>query len=172
MKIVLVGFIGVGKTEIGKALALLLGAPFFDVDGELETSHGVSVSEIIAKQGLENFRDTESEALDRIMGQVEDCVVATGGGTLARPANRSKIKQNGLPVWLQAKPETVWARVQNKPYVAPLFYTKQDPLAAIRAEMVRRERYYQEVAKITIAVDGKPPDLVGEEIKRAINFKD
>lgn len=163
-KIVLIGFIGVGKTAIGRALAALIKSSFFDVDKALEAKAGSSVSEIIA-QGMERFRDLESDALRELLSHPGSGIVATGGGTLTRPANRTLIKQSGRVVWLKAEPETIWKRVQGKPYVAPLFYTKQDPLMAIRVELGRRERYYQEAAEFSVAVDGKTPEKVAKEIE-------
>lgn len=168
MKIALIGFTGVGKTEIGAALAKHLGIAFCDLDNALEVKHSQTVTELISRHGMESFRDMESETLLELMKTQQSSVVATGGGTLLRPVNRSGLKNNATVIWLQAKPETIWRRVQNKNYVAPLFMTKQDPAAAIVMEMGRRQPNYEEIAQIVISVDGKTPDQIVGEITPAL----
>lgn len=168
MKISLIGFIGVGKTQIGKALSAALNLPFFDIDANLEASEGMPVSDIMAKKGTEGFRQMELQALKDHTDSSADSVISTGGGTLMHPPSRLIIKQNTYPVWLKADPETIWKRLRNKPHVAPLFYTHADPLMAIRSEIMKRERHYQEVARLTVSVDGKIPEVIAGEIKEVI----
>ncbi|MBI4063150.1 MAG: shikimate kinase [Elusimicrobia bacterium] len=164
MKIALIGFTGVGKTEIGKILAAHLGLPFRDTDNILEERYGQSVTQLIGQHGVERFRDMETEMLAQLLETDESCVLATGGGTLVRPANRTRLKNKTKTVWLRATADTIWRHVQNKPYVAPLFMTRQDPLVAITVEMNRRRSYYEEAAEIAIGVDGKTPLEIAQEI--------
>ncbi|MBI4370077.1 MAG: shikimate kinase [Elusimicrobia bacterium] len=170
MKISLVGFTGVGKTQVGRILAESLKIPFYDLDNILEVKTNQSVTEILGKYGIETFRDMESQALAELLNSTESFVIATGGGSLKRPTNRTHLRKNTKAVWLRGQPESIWHRIQDKPYVAPLFFTRQDPLMAIRIEMGSREMYYQEVSDITIDIDGKAPDIVAKEIRLALNL--
>ena len=169
-KVALIGFTGVGKTQVGLALSGLLGFPFFDLDAMLEKKNQMSVSGLIGRLGLERFRDEESAALLAALTQEGSAVIATGAGTLARPGNRSALASRARCAWLRAKPETIWNRIQDKPYVAPLFYTKQDPLQAISVEMAHRERHYREAAACEIAMDGKTPEAAAGEIRAALQL--
>ncbi|MBI2070484.1 MAG: shikimate kinase [Elusimicrobia bacterium] len=172
MRISLIGFTGVGKTQIGRVLADRLGSAFFDVDGAIENRTGQSVTELLGKYGVEEFRNLETQVIADLTEKNGSCVIATGGGTLNRPANRTRLKKATRAVWLKAKPETIWHRIQDKPYVAPLFFTRQDPLMAIRAEMSRREPQYEEVAEFAVEIDGKEPEEVAENIEKALTTKE
>ncbi|MEK7287488.1 MAG: shikimate kinase [Elusimicrobiota bacterium] len=171
MNLSLIGFTGTGKTEIGRLLAHRMECEFFDLDETLEAKANQSVSEFLKKYGVEKFRDMETEVLAEILTGAGPFIIATGGGTLIRPANRTRLKNSTTAVWLKAKPETIWSRVQDKPYVAPIFFTRQDPLMAIRIEMSRRELHYEEASHWAIDVDGKAPCAVAEEIKKRIEVK-
>ncbi|MBI4668579.1 MAG: shikimate kinase [Elusimicrobia bacterium] len=167
-KISLIGFTGTGKTEAGGLLAGLLRVEFIDLDKAIEAKQSLSITEIFAKHGVESFRAAESEALSALLEQDKALVVSTGGGTLSRPANRTRLKNMTTAVWLKAKPETIWRRVQGKPYVAPLFFTRPDPLMAIQVELGRRRPHYEEVARLSVQIDGKTPGQVAQEIYEAI----
>ena len=144
--------------------------PFYDVDDALEAASGKSVSELMALHGLEGFRDLETKTLREIMDRESGCVLATGGGTLNRPNNRFYVKKFGHVVWLEAKPETIWNRIKHKPYVAPLFYTRNDPLSAIRDELLRKHHYFAQIADIRINVDGKTAHQIAAEISASLSI--
>ena len=110
MRVYLTGFMGCGKTTVGRLLALRLGVPFVDLDGEIERRAGMTVREIFAGQGEPAFRQLEAELL-RETFNLPDVVVSTGGGTMVTEANARWIGANGLSVWLNPPFATIVARI-------------------------------------------------------------
>ncbi len=110
MRVFLTGFMGSGKTTVGRLLAERLGTPFVDLDAEIERGAGMTVREIFERHGEPAFRGMEAEALRGVLG-MPDVVVATGGGTMAVEANFRLIRANGLAVWLHPPFATIAARI-------------------------------------------------------------
>lgn len=110
--IVLIGFMGVGKTPIGLKLADKLKRKFVDTDKEIEASLGLKISEIFATHGEKYFRAKESEVIKRI-AQEEGLVISTGGGAVLDPGNIEALKKNGMIFCLTASPEAIYERVKN-----------------------------------------------------------
>ena len=108
--VVLTGFMATGKTEVGRKLAALLGAPFVDTDALVESATGRRIADIFAKEGEPHFRALEREAVERAC-DVEGAVVATGGGTLLDPENRRRLAAAGPVVCLTATPDELLRRV-------------------------------------------------------------
>ena len=111
--IVLVGLMGVGKTTIGRRLALRLGLPFVDADAEIETASGMTVSEIFARFGEAHFRDGERRVIARLIDGAPK-VVATGGGAFIQDDTRTLILARTLAVWLDADIATLVERVRRR----------------------------------------------------------
>ncbi|MFY9825356.1 MAG: shikimate kinase [Thermoanaerobaculia bacterium] len=110
MRVYLTGFMGCGKTTVGRLLASRLGVPFVDLDGEIERRAGMTVREIFAGQGEPAFRQLEAELL-RETSSFQDVVVSTGGGTMVTEANARWIGANGLSVWLNPPFASIVARI-------------------------------------------------------------
>lgn len=110
--IFLVGFMGSGKTTVGKLLAETLGLPFVDLDEEIEKQYGRTIAEIFQRSGEEEFRAMEEDALGEVASRPRS-VVALGGGTFTRTDNRLLIEEKGVSVWLQIDPETAWKRCRQ-----------------------------------------------------------
>jgi shikimate kinase len=115
--LVLFGFMGSGKSTIGRLAAAELKMPFIDVDAEIEHQQKSSISEIFEKQGETTFRDIESQLIEDL-SKKDGVVIATGGGAILRQQNVDHLKKNGIVVFLHADEETILRRTssnQNRP---------------------------------------------------------
>lgn len=160
--IILIGFMGSGKTTVGLKLSYRLRIPVEDTDKMIERREGRSISEIFAVEGEEYFRQQETALLKEISTRDYKRILSVGGGTPVRPENRSLLKQCGTVVYLRLRPETVHERLKgdtNRPLLQC-----EDPLERIRTLMDARKEAYEECADIVIDVDGLPT----EEILTAI----
>jgi shikimate kinase len=145
MKIYLVGFMGSGKTTIGRELATRIDAPFFDLDELIEAAEKMSIKELFAQRGEPYFRKRERDIL-RSTKHLEAAVIATGGGTFTFDENIQFIQSEGLSVYLSAPYALLRARVGDKTN-RPLF---NDDLSTHEL-YANRIRYYR-MSDITIDV--------------------
>ncbi len=135
MRIFLTGFMGAGKTSVGRRLAARLGWPFIDLDDEIEKVAGESVREIFDKVGEGGFREIEARVLAESMRQ-DPVVVATGGGTLTFPRNLAAARSAGLVVWLNPEFATLTRRIGGKGKTdRPLFRDEATVLALYRERL-------------------------------------
>ena len=114
--IYLVGFMGSGKTTVGRLLAHELGWSFSDLDDDIENSEGASVAQIFDTRGEEEFRKIEREAVRKRVDEVQrgkPMVIALGGGAFAQQANQALLTENGVPVWIDCPLERVKARLDG-----------------------------------------------------------
>jgi shikimate kinase len=113
----LVGFMGSGKSAVGRLLADELGWSFADIDQDIETEQGVSIAEIFDVRGEEEFRNIEREALRKRIRDVEcgrPMVLALGGGAFVDPANRKLLEERGVTVWLDCPFHRISARMEGQ----------------------------------------------------------
>ncbi len=116
-RIVLTGFRGTGKTEIGKVLSLQLNAPFIDTDEVIETKTGRSIPDIFHYEGEERFRSIEREVMASL--PKEDVIISTGGGVVCDPQNMEHLRRDSRVVLLVADLKTIEKRILNKPRPTP-----------------------------------------------------
>ena len=161
--IVLVGFMGSGKTSVGRELAKRLGWSFVDTDELIERMAGKSVPAIFQEDGEPYFRDLESEAI-RVAVGCPRAVLATGGGAVLRAENMALLKACGLVVLLDAEPEELYRRVVEEGS-RPLLEVP-DPLARIRELLEFRRPYYAQ-ADLRVDTTGRTVDEVVEQILEA-----
>lgn len=150
--IYLVGFMGSGKTTIGKALAAELGWPFLDLDDDIEASAGRSIASLFDEDGEDVFRDAEHAALAARVNQAgrgEPFVLALGGGAFTFERNRDLISGHGLSVWLDCSFETALRRVAGFEH-RPL---ARDPEKFRRLFESRRPAYSQATLRVPIHSD-------------------
>ncbi len=111
--LVLVGLMGVGKTTVGRRLALRLGLPFVDADDEIELAAGMSISDIFDRYGEAHFRDGESRVISRLLdGRLK--VISTGGGAFMHPVTRAKILNDATAIWIDADLHVLAERVSRR----------------------------------------------------------
>lgn len=137
----LIGFMGTGKTTVGRLLAEQLGFEFLDTDEQIETNTGKKISEIFAQQGEPVFRDLERQLVEQL-AQRRQTIISTGGGLPVNPANLANLKTHALVVCLWASPEKIYERVRNQDH-RPLL-KDPDPLAKIRTLLAVREPFYRQ----------------------------
>ena len=164
--IILVGYMGCGKTTVGKNLARLCELSFLDTDEFIEKQQGRSISEIFAVDGEAAFRDMETEVLrEMIAEKKEGFILSTGGGMPVREENRALLKQLGSVFYLKAEPETIYERVKGDTK-RPLLQC-DDPLSRIREMIAQRGPAYEDAAHQVIQVDEYKQQEIAEIIKKA-----
>jgi shikimate kinase len=167
--IVLVGFMGAGKTTVGRALADRLGWRFVDADEEVERRAGRGIAELFASDGEPAFRALEAEVVRDLVSMEDHRVIATGGGWAADPTRVPALPPAARAVWLRVSPEVAVRRAHGEGLshsspVRPLLEV-DDPLATARALLADREPGYA-AAGTRIETDGrKPGDIVGEIVR-------
>jgi shikimate kinase len=137
--IYLIGLMGAGKTTIGKQLAKALKIPFYDSDKVIEESTGVDIPTIFEFEGEEGFRDREQKTI-RKLTEMKGIVLATGGGTVLREANRALLKENGFIVYLQCSIERILERTRRDTQ-RPLLKT-ENPRERLQALLSQRHPIY------------------------------
>lgn len=159
----LTGFMGTGKTRIARPLAAALDWRWHDIDVLVEAEAGDSIPAIFRSGGEGAFRVLESQVVERLAEEA-NIVVATGGGTVLADANRELMRRRGFIVCLDARPETIAARVQAEEGAAerPLL-AGGDPLARIIAIKSERQPFYAQ-ADFIIQTDELTPDQVTHQV--------
>ena len=110
--IILIGFMGTGKTTIGRRVAGKLGMDFYDTDEYIKRCENMSVSEIVAKKGTKYFEGAQRFAVTNLC-ESENTLIATGGSTVSDERCRAALAKNGIFVWLKATPETIFENTKN-----------------------------------------------------------
>jgi shikimate kinase len=161
----LVGFMGTGKSSVGRLAAGTLHFTFIDTDELIENEVGQSVPEIFAKQGEAAFRKYERGVVQALASRRET-VIATGGGLVADPSNLASLKTHALVVCLWAAPETIWERVRAQSH-RPLLQGP-DPQARIRELLEQRESAYRQ-ADVLINTDFRTPRETVQQVVHHFN---
>lgn len=151
--LVLVGFMGCGKSAISRRLGEKLNYPVLDTDDLIEQQEEKKISSIFADQGEAYFRSLETRTLSAFMdGALRKHIVATGGGIVTSPVNLEMLAKLGYVIWLDAKPETVIKRVAESS-TRPLLQT-EDPAETIRRLSAERRPLYEQAANLRMETDG------------------
>jgi len=163
--IVLIGFMGAGKSSTGKALARKTGLPYLDTDEIVSARFGLSVTEIFTRLGEEEFRNAETGALRQLAGTVSGIIV-TGGGIVLRPENIEMLRKLGTVVSLEADAETLFDRI-SKRATRPLLLT-ENPRATL-VELLRvRDPLYRAAADARVDTSRLTHDEVADAILKRI----
>jgi shikimate kinase len=144
--LVLVGFMGSGKSSVGRILSSLTGFALVDTDTLVTQEAGQTVPAIFKQHGEEHFRALETRVLQTLVGRI-GLIVATGGGIITVEKNRQLLPQIGPVVWLDASPEHLYQRIKNSK--RPLLQTA-DPRRTVEELYRQREPLYRDAATIRI----------------------
>lgn len=152
IRIILIGYMGAGKTTVGKALAKELGVPFYDLDWYIESRMRKTVAQIFAEKGEEGFRKIEHSMLHEI-AEFEDVIVSCGGGTPCFFDNIDYMNQQGPVVYLKAEPEVLYKHLVMSKNDRPLLRGKssEELITFIREQLEKREPFYSK-ARYTLDV--------------------
>lgn len=161
--IILIGYMGCGKTTVGKSIVKLTKRTFADTDEMIVAQQGRSISDIFEKDGEDVFRAMETALLEKMIADGNDgLVISTGGGMPVREENRALLNKLGTVVYMRVKPETVYERIKGDT-TRPLLQC-DNPLERIREMIKSRGPAYEAAAEVVIDVDSLTQLEAAEEI--------
>ncbi|MDB5025792.1 MAG: shikimate kinase [Mucilaginibacter sp.] len=167
MKIFLIGFMGSGKTTLGRKLAARMNCEFIDLDHKLEQQVELSIAEYFSFFGEDAFRKLESEVLKKTI-YPDDVIVSTGGGLPCYFDNIDWMKANGKVVYIKLAPKILADRLESGKEERPLLQDKHDDdlVAFIEQRLAEREAFYSQA---TIIADGL--SLTAEKLEQILEVK-
>ena len=163
--IILVGLMGAGKSTIGRNLAKRLNKEFYDSDKVIEERTGVDIARIFEIEGEEGFRDREAQIIEELC-QLEDIVLATGGGGVLREQNRTNMKKYGQVIYLCTSAELLYSRIRFDKS-RPLMQTA-NPLETLRNLLKQREPLYKEVSDLVVMTGKQKANFLVKRIEDAL----
>ncbi len=161
-----VGLMGAGKTTVGRVLAKHLGKNFYDTDHEIERRTGVNIPLIFELEGEGGFRKRETSIIEEL-SQMDNIILATGGGAVLAAENRQYLKQNGTVIYLRANVNELWHRTRNDKS-RPLLQTA-DPRAKLEQLFKERDPYYREVANFIVDTGSQPVTTLVTHIENLLH---
>lgn len=159
--IVLIGFMGVGKSSVSRELHRVTGLPEIDTDRRIVEMEGCPISQIFAEKGEPYFRQLETDMIDEL-GTLSPGIISCGGGMALRDINVKKLRAIGDIVLLMATPETIYERVKDSTD-RPLLNGNMN-IPYIQGLMDKRRPFYEKAANVMVATDGKTVSEIAEEI--------
>ena len=164
--VVLVGMMGAGKSSIGRRLAQRLNLPFADADHAIESAAGMSIPEIFAQHGEEEFRKGERRVIARLLGDGQT-IIATGGGAFQSSETRERVAAQAVSVWLKADTDVLLRRVRKRSN-RPMLHT-DDPEATLKRLLLDRAPHYT-TATITVQSRDVPHDVIVDELLETLDL--
>lgn len=167
--IVLIGFMGSGKSTVGRELHQRLGYPLVDMDSVIEQRAGKPITAIFAESGEEAFRDMETRLLEELCEpDTPRKIISTGGGVIGREENRRLLRELGYVVWLSAPTHMILERT-GKNRDRPLLHTA-DPAARVAELLAVREPLYAVCAHLRVDTDGLDSDELAAGILESARY--
>lgn len=164
-RVLLIGMMGAGKSTVGRELAARTGWPYLDNDDLVHRARGLTAPEVLARDGVEELRAAEADALTLALGMPAPVVAGVAGGVVLDAALRARLVGAGVVVWLRARPQTLAVRVgrgEGRPWL------EGDPVAALRRLAAERDPLYAEVATLVVDVDGVSASTVAARVLAAL----
>jgi len=172
MKLFLIGYMGCGKSSLGRRLSKRLSMEFVDMDKAIEAEAGATIPEIFASEGEEAFRRREREMIARLGSGEGDRIIATGGGAPCREGNMEAINACGCSVYLKLPPSILSQRLCRHKEKRPLLTGKSDEEVAafVARTLAEREAYYLR-ASISIDCEGRSDDYIIDHLSHCLEMK-
>lgn len=164
--VILIGFMGCGKSTVGYRLSYKLKKCLIDTDQLIEQREGISISDMFARHGEAYFRRKETECISSLSKELGSRIVSLGGGTPMREENRGIIQSLGTVVYLKASADTIYSRVKHDTR-RPLLQC-ENPKSRIEELLAQRAPVYEQIADIVVEVDGKQIKQVVQEVAEAV----
>lgn len=164
--IILIGFMGCGKSTVGIRLSYRLRRVVEDTDKLIEKRVGRSISDIFKEEGEAAFRQMETKCLQELMTLKDERIISTGGGLPMKIENHELLKRLGTVVYLRISPGGVWERLKNDT-TRPLLQC-DDPMAKIEELLAKRAPVYEQAADVILDVDGKTMEEVLAELENKL----
>ncbi|WP_034218482.1 shikimate kinase [Lachnoclostridium phytofermentans] len=160
--IILIGFMGTGKSSVGISLASALSMKFLDTDNEIEKCCQMTISELFQSKGEEAFRFMETNLLLKYQETLNQTVISTGGGMPLRAENASLLREIGYVIFLKTSKEVTYQRLKHDT-TRPLLQC-EDPLGAIEQMLKIRVPIYEALADMVLETEDKSVDRIVQEI--------
>ena len=141
-KMFITGFMGSGKSTIGKKLAARLHYSFIDTDDEIEAKYQKEIRQIFADQGESWFREKEEEEIDKISNLENPVVISLGGGALMSDKTLNRIKSRGILIYIKSSPENIYKRIKH---------STRRPLLRSEGENLTRDQYIEKIEDLLAA---------------------
>ena len=165
--VILIGFMGSGKTSVGLKLSYRLRRPVIDTDKEIEREEKRSISDIFATDGEPYFRDKETACLRKLLKDRCCQIISVGGGLPLREENRALLHELGQVFYLRASADTIYERLKHDT-TRPLLQG-DDPRSKISTLLSERDVYYRDAADVIVDVDNKDFEQILCEIEKQVN---
>ena len=166
--IILIGFMGSGKTTFGKWITRNHNMEFLDTDEYIENKYNKLIKDIFRDSGEETFRDMETQAIKELAQVCDNCVISVGGGLPVRAVNRSLLKELGIVVYLEASVDELVKRL-SKDTSRPLL-AGGNLREKIESLMAAREALYKDAADVIVKTDGRRFEDMYADVVTAINM--
>lgn len=164
--IYLIGFMGCGKSTVGRVLATSLSRQFIDTDIVIEQQNGMTIPQIFKKYGETHFRALEKACIRTITNQ-NNYVVALGGGSVLDPENWANISRSGFTIALDYPVSVLYERLKDDTHRPLLSGTTEDKMSAIQTLLAQRQKYYRQ-AQLFLELTGS--EMIEEIVQRIIAF--
>ena len=163
--LILTGFMGTGKTSLGKLLATKLGRGFVDLDQKIEKDFGMTIAEIFDKHGEKFFRELEKKAVAEVCTR-KNLVIATGGGTVKDQENIDMLKKSGVIICLTTEPEEIFNRTERRGERPVLDGGGEERLATIKKLLAERKKFYDQADYTVDTTDWSPLQIMNDICSR------
>ncbi|MBQ3451257.1 MAG: AAA family ATPase [Selenomonadaceae bacterium] len=168
--VILTGFMGTGKTSLGKLLATKLGRPFVDIDKKIEAEQKLSIPKIFERFGEEHFRALEKSAVKEL-SERRGLVIATGGGTVKDEENLRLLKSSGVLICLTTEPEEIFARTARRGERPVLDGGGSERLETIKKLLAERKKFYDRADYQVDTTEWSPLQIIDDICKYLRQFR-